>query len=84
MVNREGVIVDFNEAAETITGFSRSEVLGLAHCQLFQCDSRLDICHLKQPGWEDYQNIVESENIISKKNSLTSMAGGVGRQFALN
>ena len=68
MVNREGVIVDFNEAAETITGFSRSEVLGLAHCQLFQCDSRLNICHLKQPGWEDYQNIVESENIISKKN----------------
>jgi PAS domain S-box-containing protein len=67
VVNREGVIIDFNDAAEKITGYRREEALGTAHCQLLQCNSEGDICHLRHPGWDDYTNIVESEKIIRKK-----------------
>lgn len=68
LVNRDGVIIEFNEVAETITGFAKYEVIGKSHCNFFHCNSGANTCLLLEPGWELCKNIVENESsFINKK-----------------
>jgi len=67
MVNRDGVIIEFNEVAETITGFAKYEVIGKPHCDFFHCNSGANTCLLLEPGWDICKNIVETESSFFNK-----------------
>lgn len=40
VVDREGLIIDFNKAAENITGYSRAEAIGASHIAIFHGSDR--------------------------------------------
>lgn len=68
IVNKEGIIVDFNTAAETITGFTKSEVLGKSHYQILHGSSDSEACPLLKHALQKREEIVETESRIKKKN----------------
>jgi PAS domain S-box-containing protein len=56
IVDEKGTTVDFNEAAEKITGYSKEEVIGNPHLEIFHGTSDKNMCpllkhsvHLKEP-----------------------------------
>jgi len=69
IVNKEGIIVDFNTTAEAITGFRKTEVLGRSHYQILHggSDSQAT-CPLLKHALQQREKIVETESIIRKKN----------------
>jgi two-component system phosphate regulon sensor histidine kinase PhoR len=79
MVDRNGIIVDFNRAAQDITGYSREEVIGKSHLELFHGTSDPEACPLMKFAIRDKAQTVEAEASIKKKNgdlimlSLTTM-----------
>lgn len=48
MVDREGLIVDFNEAAEKITGYSKNDVIGKSHFEILHGTRDTAACPLVQ------------------------------------
>jgi PAS domain S-box-containing protein len=47
-VNRGGLITFFNTAAENISGYDRSQVLGQSCAKIFESESARDVCLLKE------------------------------------
>ena len=70
VVNKEGLIVEFNEAAEKITGFTRNEVLGTPHHDLLHGTSATHACPLLEHVFENRQGSVNTETEIVRKDGL--------------
>ena len=68
IVDREGVVVDFNSAAEMITGFTKSEVIGQSHFQVLHGTSAREGCPLVQHALVKREEIIETESTIKNKN----------------
>ena len=68
-VNKEGLIVEFNETAEKITGFSRNEVLGTPH-EIFHASNDPHACPLHEHVFEKRQGAVNTETEITRKDGL--------------
>ncbi len=66
-VDRNGITVDFNKAAEQITGFSRDEVIGKSHMELFHDSSNNNDCPLWRHAFEHRQEMLSVEHVITKK-----------------
>ena len=68
IVDREGLIFDFNNVAETITGFTKSEVIGHSHFEVLHGTSAKEACPLVQHALLNREGIVATESTIKKKN----------------
>jgi PAS domain S-box-containing protein len=68
IVDREGLIFDFNNVAERITGFTKSEVIGKSHFEVLHGTSAKEACPLLQHALFKREGIVATESIIKNKN----------------
>ena len=68
IVDESGVIIDFNETAEEITGYSKNEVIGKSHIQMFHGTSDSDACPLLSQALRRRQAVTESEITVKNKN----------------
>lgn len=68
-INTEGLIVEFNQMAEKITGFSRNEVLGTTH-ELLHAPSPTHACPLLEHAFAHRQGAVNTETEIVRKDGL--------------
>jgi two-component system phosphate regulon sensor histidine kinase PhoR len=68
IVDREGLIVDFNAAAERITGYSSDEVMGKSHYQILHGTADNAGCPLLHLSLRHHENTVETESSIIRKN----------------
>jgi two-component system, OmpR family, phosphate regulon sensor histidine kinase PhoR len=68
VVDREGIIVDFNEAAVKITGYARDEVMGKSHHDILHGASDNESCPLLHLAIRQRKEAVETESFITKKN----------------
>ncbi len=69
VINKEGLIVEFNKTAENITGFSRDEVLGTPH-ELFHASPATHACPLLEHVFAHRQGAVNTETEIVRKDGL--------------
>ncbi len=68
IVDSKGTIVDFNKAAEVITGFTKAEVVGMSHFQVFHGTSDKNACPLLKHTLLEHEEVVATESSIMKKN----------------
>ena len=68
IVDREGLIFDFNYVAERITGFTKSEVIGQSHFEVLHGTSAKEACPLLQHALFKREGIVATESRIKNKN----------------
>lgn len=68
VVDREGIIVDFNAAAAKITGYAKSEVKGKSHYEILHGTSDTAACPLLHTAIRQRQEAVETESSITTKN----------------
>ena len=68
IVDEAGAIVEFNQAAEEITGFSRQEVLGKYHFAILHGTADAAACPLLHLTLKRHEQSVASESVIQKKN----------------
>ncbi|MHB1351374.1 MAG: PAS domain-containing sensor histidine kinase [Desulfobulbaceae bacterium] len=71
VVDREGVIVDFNEAAEKITRYAKGEVLGKSHYEILHGSADSALCPLMGQAISQKKVAVETESAITRKNGQT-------------
>ncbi|MCX8030904.1 MAG: PAS domain S-box protein [Thermodesulfovibrionales bacterium] len=67
-VDENGITVDFNQAAQTITGFTKEEVIGKPHNSIFHPDTSSDPCPLFTHAFEKKEPITAKEKSFRKKN----------------
>lgn len=67
MVNKEGVIMDFNPAAEKITGYSRGDVIGKLHFEILHGIPDRDSCPLLKQALSHQEQAIAVETTIRKK-----------------
>lgn len=70
VVNKEGLIVEFNESAEKTTGFTRNEVLGTPHHALLHGTTDTHACPLLTHAFKNRQGSVNTETEIIRKDGL--------------
>jgi two-component system phosphate regulon sensor histidine kinase PhoR len=68
VVDENGIIVDFNHAAEEITGYSKTEVIGKSHLSILHTTSDKDACPLYKHAFILRKETIAAEATIKKKN----------------
>jgi two-component system phosphate regulon sensor histidine kinase PhoR len=76
LVDKEGVIIDFNPQAEVITGYLKTEVLGKSHLEILHGTSDREACPLFQYAFQKKRQTAAVETDIKQKNGelITIMA----------
>ena len=67
IVDEKGTTVDFNEAAEKITGYSKEEVIGNPHLEIFHGTSDKNMCPLLKHSVHLQEPIEAIESTIMNK-----------------
>ncbi len=67
LVDHEGNIVDFNEAAEKITGYSKNDVMGKSHFEILHGTSDQDICSLFKFATKHRKKTISAETTVKRK-----------------
>jgi PAS domain S-box-containing protein len=67
IVDKDGLIVDFNPAAEEITGYSRDEVIDKPHFEFFHGVSDRDACPVLKHALSRKEQTIAAETTIRKK-----------------
>jgi len=68
LVDQDGVIVDFNQQAEVITGYQKSEVMGQSHLEILHGTTEREACPLFQYGLQKKRQTAAVETNIKQKN----------------
>ncbi len=68
VVDENGIIVDFNHAAEEITGYSKAEVIGKPHLSLLHTTPDKDACPLYKHAFMLRKETIAAETSLKKKN----------------
>jgi two-component system phosphate regulon sensor histidine kinase PhoR len=68
LVDKEGIILEFNPAAERLTGYSKNELLGKSHLQILHGSSDPHSCPLFSQAFEQRTSSIATEGILNKKN----------------
>jgi two-component system phosphate regulon sensor histidine kinase PhoR len=68
IIDKNGVIVDFNPAAAEITGYSRDEVIGKPHFEILHGASDRDTCPVLKQALSRKEQAIAAETAIRKKN----------------
>jgi two-component system phosphate regulon sensor histidine kinase PhoR len=66
MVDREGNIIEFNRAAETITGYAKGEVIGRPHLDILH-DRNEEACPLFKRVLKKKKKTIHAETVIKSK-----------------
>jgi two-component system phosphate regulon sensor histidine kinase PhoR len=67
MVDKEGIIVDFNHMAEKITGYSKEDVMGKSHLEILHDTSDRNVCPLFKHTLLQHKEAVAAEATIKRK-----------------
>jgi two-component system phosphate regulon sensor histidine kinase PhoR len=67
ILDKDGIIVDFNAAAAEITGYSRDEVIGKPHFEILHGASDRDACPVLKHALSRKERAVAAETSIRKK-----------------
>jgi two-component system phosphate regulon sensor histidine kinase PhoR len=67
LVDKEGTILDFNPAAEYITGYSRQEVMGKSHLEILHDTSDRNVCPLFKYSLFKREKTVAADATIKRK-----------------
>jgi len=67
MVNKDGIITDFNSAAEKITGYSKEELIGKSHLEILHDTSDRNACPLLRDTLHKRKETVAAEATIKRK-----------------
>ena len=68
LVDKEGVIIDFNSQAEGITGYSKKEVIGQSHLEILHGTADREACPLFQFALQKRRQTAAVETNIKQKN----------------
>jgi PAS domain S-box-containing protein len=68
IIDKNGIIVDFNPAAAEITGYSRDEVVGKPHLEILHGTSDRDACPVLRHALSRKEQTIAVETTIRKKN----------------
>ncbi|OGW33208.1 MAG: hypothetical protein A2X58_12645 [Nitrospirae bacterium GWC2_56_14] len=67
LMDKAGIIMDFNSAAETITGYRRNEVIGKPHFEILHGVSDRDACPVLKHALARMEQAIAAETTIKKK-----------------
>ncbi len=67
IVDKDGIIVDFNSAGEMITGYHRDEVIGKPHVEILHGALERDACPLFKHALSRHEQVVAVETTIRRK-----------------
>ena len=67
LVDKDGIIIDFNPQAEAMTGYLKSEVLAKSHLEILHGTSDREACPLFTYAIQKKQQTVETETTLKKK-----------------
>lgn len=67
IVDKDGIIIDFNAAAEIMTGYSRQEVIGKSHLQILHGAGDREACPLFAHVLSRREQTVATETVVEKK-----------------
>ena len=70
LVDREGVIIDFNTQAEVITGYLKSEVMGQSHLEILHGTTEREACPLFQYALQKKRQTAAVETNIKQKSGM--------------
>ncbi len=76
-VDQDGLILEFNPAAERLTGYSREEVLGKSHLAILHGSSDPKACPLFSQVFQYHTASIVNEAILKRKNGETITLTGV-------
>jgi PAS domain S-box-containing protein len=68
IVDRDGIITEFNPAAEEQTGYSRDEVIGKSHLEMFHSEGGGDACPFLVRALSRQEQVVAEEATVRHKN----------------
>lgn len=70
MVDKDGLIIDFNHAAEKITGYSKKEVMGKSHLEILHGSSDRESCPLFKYVLLQQKEAIGAETMIKRKDGV--------------
>ena len=71
LVNKNGIIMEFNPAAEQITGYSKREVLGNSHLEILHGSSDPSTCPLFEHVFSQKTHALAAEAVLTTKHGQT-------------
>jgi PAS domain S-box-containing protein len=66
-IDCQGLVVDFNAAAQEITGYAREEIIGRGHLEVFHATDDPYACPLVQHAFLEKESIVGVETVMRHK-----------------
>ena len=68
IVDKDGIIIDFNNTAEKITGYTKKGVIGKPHLRMLHGTDDKDACPLFRHALQKHEQLIATEATIMKKN----------------
>jgi two-component system, OmpR family, phosphate regulon sensor histidine kinase PhoR len=67
LVDKDGVIVEFNPAAERMTGYASFEVIGKSHLEILHGTSNPEACPFFRHVFQNHSQTIETEGTLVRK-----------------
>jgi two-component system, OmpR family, phosphate regulon sensor histidine kinase PhoR len=67
LVDKDGIIVEFNPAAERMTGYSSMEVIGKSHLEVLHGTPDPEACPFFQSVFQNHSQTIETEGTLVRK-----------------
>jgi two-component system phosphate regulon sensor histidine kinase PhoR len=71
LVDRNGIIIEFNPAAEKLTGYSKEEVINKSHFEIIHGSKNPDSCPLSNQVFEKHIPSIAAETLLKRKDGET-------------